>query len=42
MDLTLDLFPAAHQHTIRLSPRWTVVVLVPVDGVVELGFFLDV
>ena len=41
MDLTIDLFPTAGRHPVRLTDRWTGVVLVPVDGVVVLGFFLD-
>ena len=41
MDLELDLFPTAGRHAVRLSDRWAVVALVPIDGVVVLGFFLD-
>jgi hypothetical protein len=41
MDLTIDLFPTAGRHPVRLTDRWTVVALVPIDGVVVLGFFLD-
>ena len=41
MDLTLDLFPTAGRHPVRLTDRWTVVVLVPADGIVVLGFFFN-
>lgn len=41
MDLTIDLFPTAGRHPVRLTDRWIVVALVPIDGEVVLGFLVD-
>jgi hypothetical protein len=37
----VDTSPAPGRYPIRLSPRWKVVILTPVLGVVVFGFFLD-
>lgn len=41
MDLTIDLFPTADRYPLPITDRWTVVALVPLDGVLVLGFILD-
>jgi hypothetical protein len=38
--MDLDLAPAPGRHLIRLSDRWHVVALEPIDGVLVLGIFL--
>lgn len=39
--MDLELTPAPGRYPFRLSDRWIVVALVPLPGVVVLGFFLD-
>lgn len=41
MDLTIDLFPTAGRYPLPLTDRWTIVAMVPIDGMVVLGFVLD-
>ena len=41
MDPTIDLFPTAGRYPLPITDRLTVVALVPIDGMVVLGFFLD-
>jgi hypothetical protein len=40
-NMDLEISPVPGRHPIRLSPRWTAVVLEPAPGVVALGVFLD-
>lgn len=41
MDQTIDIFPNAGRHPIRLTDRWTVVVLVPTRGDLVLAFLFE-
>lgn len=37
----LDISPAPGRHPIHLTSRWTIAVLEPVPGMVDVGVFLD-
>jgi hypothetical protein len=36
-----DISPASGRHPIRLTERWTIVVLEPVPGLIAVGVFFD-